>query len=282
MQTIKRSMHATRKREILRLDFESLGAFARECAEAGVMTKYSHAGQASWWGGDSLSTLATKCVAGETKHVSAAEQMLDQLRDEIEVPRPQWSQSPFGAFPNVGEFLAGEMDCMRLMISDPSQTSPIRIWFDPTSSAAIDHADLVKRGTAVLALTMALSQIRPIELWTYSDLDAHGKGLSLICAKIQTAPLMLSEACFAMCNPGYARGLTYGLAEARMGFNGMWGFGDYCADATERAEIMRECLGASKDDIIIPGISVKDELVKDPLSFIRREIRRHTAMLEEA
>lgn len=282
MQTIKRSTHPTRNRPVLRLDFESLGAFAKECKEAGVSSKYSHGSSASWWGGDSLSTLQDKCISGETKHVAAAEAMLDALRDEIEVPRAQWAPSPFGAFPNVGEFLAGEIDCMRVMSSDPSQTSPVRVWYDPTSSAAISHEDLVKRGTAALALTMALSQIRPVELWTFSDLDATGNGLALICSKIQTAPLMLSEACFALCNPGYARGLTYGLAEARMGFEGMWGFGDYCQDATARAELMRQALGASKEDIIIPGISVKDELVKDPLAFIRREIRRHTAALEEA
>lgn len=282
MQTIKRSIHPTRNRPILRLDFESLGAFARECKEAGVSSKYSHGGSASWWGGDSLSTLEAKCVSGETTHVAAAEALLEQLRDEIEVPRPQWAPSPFGAFPNVGEFLAGEIDCMRLMANDPSQTAPVRVWYDPTSSAAISHEDLVKRGTAALALAMALSQIRPVELWTFSDLDAKRDGLALICAKIQTAPLMLSEACFALCNPGYARGLTYGLAERRMDFQGMWGFGDYCQDATERAELMRAALGAAKEDIIIPGISARDELVKDPLAFIRREIKRHTLALEEA
>lgn len=282
MQPITISRHATRNGKIHRVDYESLGAFMRDCQAAGVASKYSHKGQKEWWGGDALSTLLDKCIAGEEKHIEKAESLLDKLRDEIEIPKPQWNPSPFGAFPDVGAFLAGEIECMRHMASDPNMTAPVRIYYDPTSSAAIDAATLIERGVAALALTMALAQIRPVELWTFSDIDAHGDGLSLITAKIQTNPLMLSEACFALCNPGYARGLTYGLAEMRMGFTGMWGFGDYDLDHDRRTSLMRSALGASPQDIVIPGIHVKDELVKDPLGFIRRELGKFHEVLEDA
>ena len=129
---------------------------------------------------------------------------------------------------------------------------------------------------------MALSQIRPLELWTFSDIDAHGKDHALICTQIQTNPMMLAEACFALCNPGYARGLTYVLAERRMGFQGMWGFGDGCSDADERAPLMALSLGASAQDIVIPGVNYRDELIKNPVEWVRREIQRHVQVLEEA
>ena len=282
MQDIKLSSMPSRKGKIHRIDYDSLGAFMRDCKEAKVASKYSGASQASWWGGDSISKLLDKCISGEDTHIAKAEALLDKLSDDIEIPKPQWNPSEYGAFPNVGSFLAGEVDCMRHIQRDPNMTAPVRIYYDPTSSAAIDATTLVERGVAALALAMALAQIRPVELWTFSDLDANGNGLSLICAKIQTNPLMLSEACFALCNPGYARGLTYGLAEMRCGFHGMWGFGDYDLDKDRRTALMREALGASPEDIVIPGIHAKDELVKDPVGFIRRELQKFHAVLEEA
>jgi hypothetical protein len=274
MQPIQTYLHETRNEKIFRMDYDSMGAFSRDCAASNVARKYSHAGEASWWGGDSMGKLMDKCLCGEETHVAAAEQMLDQLRDEIEIPRPQWTPSAYGAFPDVPAFLAGEIDCMRHMVADPSMTAPVRVYFDPTSSAALDAETLAKRGTAALALTMALAQIRPVELWTFSDIEAKGSDLALICVRLQTNPLMLSEACFALCNPGYARGLTYGLAEVRVGFTGGWGFGENHMDTEKRAAMMRQALRASPQDIVIPGAHYADELVKDPLGFIRRELAR--------
>lgn len=283
MQPIRTYQIPSRKgRKIERCDYDSMGAFRRDLQEAKVASRYSGASQSSWWGGDSFSQLMERTIHGDERHIHQAQAYLDQIQDELEIPKPQWSPSPFGAFPSVPAFLSGEIDCMRHLISDPDASAPVRVFFDPTSSAVIDAKDLQKRGSAALALTMALAQIRPVELWTFSDLDAHGDGMSLISVKIQTAPLMLSEACFALCNPGYARGLTYGLAEVRMGFQGMWGFGEYCSDAVEREALLREALGAAPLDVVIPGISYQDELVKDPVGFIKRELARHQRQLEQA
>ena len=281
MKPIKRYRNAKRGRDVHRVDFESLGELMRDCKEAGVASSRM-AGSSSWWGGDSISKLLDRCIAGDERRIGEAERLLDKLREEIEIPKPQWQASQWGAFPSVPDYLSGEPDCMRMMAWDPNQTAPVKVWFDPTSSAAIGHEDLAKRGTAVLALVMGLSQIRPVELWTFSDLDAYGKDHALITAKIQTNPLMLSEACFALCNPGYARGLTYSYAERRMDFQGYWGFGDYCEDAGERVETMRASLRADPMDVVIPGINRHDELLQNPLEWVRREIRRHTQVLEQA
>ena len=283
MQPIKKYTIASHPHQtIQRIDYESLGAFMRDCNDAKVAAQYTHTSQALWWGGDSMSTLLDKCLSGDDTHIAQAEALLDKLQDDIEIPKFQWNPCEYGAFPNVGSFLAGEVDCMRHIQRDPNVTAPVRIYYDPTSSAAIDSDTLVRRGVAALALTMALAQIRPVELWTFSDLDSAGDGLSLICAKLQTNPLMLSEACFALCNPGYARGLTYGLAEVRCNFQGMWGFGNNDHDEKRRTKLMREALGASPEDIVIPGIHLHDELVKDPLGFIRRELKKYHEVLEEA
>lgn len=282
MKDIQTYRHEARKATVRRVNYDSLAEFARDCRSAGVPSHYSGAGDADWWGGDSLSALLGKCLSGEERHIPKAEALMELLREEIEIPRATWSPSAHGAFPDVGSFLAGEVECMRHMRSDPSATTPVRIYFDPTSWAGIAASDLVERGVAALALTMALAQMRPVELWTYSDLDSNGSDLALICAQIQTNPLMLSEACFALCNPGYARGLTYGLAERRMGFQGMWGFGDWDSDPKSRAELMRQALRASPDDVVIPGAGERDELIKDPVGFIRRELARHRQALEFA
>ena len=119
MKEIRSYAHPTRKNcKVLRLDLNSLGELRDECNLAGV-SHYSHAGQSDWWGGDSLNKLLDRCLSGDERYIDAAEQLLDQLRTEIEIPRPQWQQSAWGAFPSVPDFLSGEPDCMRQMAFDP-------------------------------------------------------------------------------------------------------------------------------------------------------------------
>ena len=172
MKDIQTYRHETRRATVRRVNYSSLAEFASDCRLAGVVKNYTHAGESTWWGGDSMGTLLDKCLSGEERHIAKAESLIEQLREEIEIPRSTWSPSAYGAFPDVGSFLAGEIECMRHMQSDPSATTPVRIYFDPTSWAGIDASDLVERGVAALALTMALAQMRPVELWTYSDLDS--------------------------------------------------------------------------------------------------------------
>ena len=278
MKTIEKYKNSMRGRYVYRLEFDSVVALREECLSSNF--KKNAINDPSWWGGDSIDTLLNKCLSGDERYIKQAEDLLDYLREEIEIPRPAWQASSFGAFPVVADYLAGEIDCLRYLHLDNQQTTPVKIWYDPTSSAVISADDLIKRGTAVLALCMALSQIRPIELWTFSDIDAYSQDHALICTKIATNPMMLAEACFALCNPGFARGIVYNLAKTRMDFNGLWGFGDYCDDFNERVEVMKKSLKASDLDIIIPGAQYKDELIKDPLSWVKREIRRHCTEME--
>jgi len=77
-----------------------------------------------------------------------------------------------------------------------------------------------------------------------------------------------------LCNPGFVRCLLYGYAEKTMGFGGMWGFGDYCADATERARVMADSLQARPTDLVIPGISARDDMVKDPIGWVNKQLSK--------
>jgi hypothetical protein len=267
---IETTKNALRGRKVLTARFDSCGAFADACRSLKAGTD----AHASWWGGDSRSALLGKCEAGDDRFVAPAMALLEKINAEIEIPRPQWQPSVYGAFPNVPEALAGEIECMRHLQLPQEESTPIRIYYDPTSSAAIDAKDLQSRGCAALALVMALSAIRPVELWCFSDLDAHGTDHANVMVKIQSAPLMVSEACYMMCNPGFARCLMYGYAEKTMGFHGMWGFGDHCEDATARARLMAASLNASPQDLVIPGISVRDEMVKDPVGWVNRQLAR--------
>lgn len=280
MKEITKYTNKLRNKKVHRIDFNSLGELKKDCINANIHKSHM-ASYADWWGGDSINKLLDRCIAGDDRYTKQAEDLLEHLREEIEIPRPSWHASAWGALPNVPDFLCGEVDCMRMINYDNSQSAPIVVYFDPTSSAAISHSDLAKRGVAVLALCMALSQIRPLELRTFSDIDAFGDEHALITAKIQTNPLMISEAAFALCNPGYARGLTYCLANVRLGFEGMWGFGDHCEDYAQRVKIMSASLKANEQDIVIPGANKLDDLIKNPVAWVKREINRHVKILEE-
>ena len=267
---IETTKNNLRGRKVLTARFDSCGDFADAC----VSLKAGPDAHASWWGGDSRSELLKQCSFGDNRHVAAAEALLSKINAEIEIPRPQWQPQVFGAFPVVPEALAGEIECMRMLSSPEEESSPVRVFYDPTSSAVIDAKDLQARGCAALALVMALSAIRPVELWVFTDLDSNHRDHANVMVKVQTSPLMVSEACYMMCNPGFARCLLYGYAEKTMDFSGMWGFGDHCEDATERARVMADSLRASPSDLVIPGISARDQMVKDPVGWVNNQLEK--------
>ncbi len=130
---------------------------------------------------------------------------------------------------------------------------------------------MAQRGTAILALVMALADMRPVELWTYTAMDGgeYRVGYSNIMIRINSAPLCLSEACYALTSGGLCRNLTYDFARHHTGFTGGW------CERHESEESLREMVGASPQDLLIRAADEKDKaLFADPIKWVNDHLER--------
>ena len=239
------------------------------------------------WTGETWHEASTYARTGRLTHVAAAEKLLQQIESHVEAPKAEWINDRFGAFPNVPAFLQGQQECMRRRVQAPNDRAPIRIFVDLVSSAGIDHEILAKRGVAYLALAMALTNERPVELFALIPLGNHESG-TIVAVKIPSQPLDLAVACNALTSTGMIRGLGYSWCQTQRapGAGGYydWAFGEYPQGEQGRARYiarMRDCLQASPSDVITAPAFLNDEAVTDPVAFVQRSLAEYAAHSEE-
>jgi hypothetical protein len=248
-----------------------------------VKGRRMYEGHGTSWAGRTINQALRDAECGDTHLVPAAEALISQLECSVEAPRSTWAPSRAGAYPVVPEALAGFPDAMRRRVPAYDDRSPLRVVIDLTSSAAISHEALEKRGTAYLALAMFLSNERPVTLEAVTGLGGYGQTACFLVTTIPAQPLDLAVACSALTSAGFSRLLGYDLIHV-LGkhISGSWPwsvqpFGDAAATFVERE---RAVLGLGPDDILAPPAHLRDPAVKDPVGFVRRAIEEHAARQE--
>lgn len=233
----------------------------------------------SWIGGSALDA-AKMCSTGDDRLVAEAEKMLDLFQVSAPTLRPEWSASVFGAYPMVPDALGGNPESMRRLTQVGTDFAPIRLFIATTSSGGINHEQLTKRGTALLALTMILSAIRPVELYAIATMegdktatraDKVDAGACLLVTRINSQPLDLATACHVLTSVALDRGVTHKLGLDH-GFRGGWSWGMDPSTAKAR-EKLGAALDATHRDIVVPGAWLYDQTVTDPIGYVRKELR---------
>lgn len=263
--------------------FDSISALRQKAIDLDCMRAY--AASDSWVGETMAETLKWSEI-GNRALVPEAEKLLSQLDTQIETPRRSWEPAPAGAFCVVPDVLAGLPTYMRRLRDNPSEHAPITILAISTSSGGIDAKILMKRGTAILALVMVLSQSRPISLHSVSILDGHidESGESVLCTRIETAPLDLSMATYALTSAGFARRMNYSISYKLDKSGGCWptnfryghptggGYYDYLA-ATLSPD--------PNQTLVIGAAQLNDQLITAPVAWINDQVRRFTQDQED-
>jgi hypothetical protein len=234
-----------------------------------------------YWTGETWRETVQRAVHGTVKHVPAAEKLLDRAMFAIDTPHHEWVAAVAGAFPIVPEVLAGRPDPMRRKVLATRDSNPLRIFVDMTSSGGITTSDLLQRGVAYLALAMALSTVRAVELYVMSALGGDGisapTGVNVIA--VPANPLDMATACNAMTSTGLCRGIGYSWCHEKGGTDGCWGWGEYPSNERGRkryVQNMRTVLGGSETDLIVPPAFLYDEAIRNPLEFLKRSVAEHT------
>lgn len=251
--------------------FDSIAEFAR--ASEKTYTPYGASKADVWWNdGQVHSKTFQMALVGDDSLVADAEAMLEKINRDVECPHNEWQRGVYGAYPIVPEFLAGSPDPMRRLVTVPNESSPMRIFVDLNCSAGFSAKDLLKHGTAILALMMRLEMVRPIELVLVCALPRRN---TKILVKVNSKPLSLSEACFGLCRVAFCRNLMFGYATAKDG-----GFSDRIID-TERE--LRRYLGdlVSPGDLVVRGPHIADPIMTDPIKWINEMLDVYLGEKEE-
>jgi hypothetical protein len=211
------------------------------------------------------------CIEGDNSFVAPAEKLMDKLDASIEVSTASWQPSMNGAYPVVPEFLAGTPTCMRQRVHEETECAPIAIYVGVACSSAISAEQMRNRGTAILALLMKLQVIRPIELYIVEE--SGGKEDCFSVVRIESKPLNLSTAGFALCHVGFVRHVLYTVANNKVGFTGQWPM-MYKSEGYEA--YLRSELGMKDNDLFVKAAYIGDPLLKDPIAWVNAQVERFT------
>ncbi len=157
-------------------------------------------------GGLTYEEAKVKAIQGDDTNVAQAQALIERIEHETpETPVSAWVPNVFGAFPCVPEYLAGNPFCMRSRVSVADESNPIALYVPISAMAVVSAETIVQRGLACLALTLRLQSYRPVELYLY-----HGWEDDILqVIKVETRPLALDTACFAMTSAAFLRKLCF-------------------------------------------------------------------------
>jgi len=258
--------------------YDSIAAIRKDWLAHGKANGY---GNGNAWYGETKDETVRRSLQGDTSLVARAETMLAELDTAVETPRRQWERSPAGAFCSVPDLLAGLPTPMRRQVYVPNDRAPLTLLVSTTCSGGISADVMQRRGIVILALTMALARIRPISLHVLATMDGYG-GETVFTAQINTTPLDLATACYALTSVGFARRITYELARGLNGFTGAWPKGYGYGNPKVYNDALVPRLGYDpKDTLLIPAAELHDRMLQWPIEWVNEQIARFTSAQEE-
>ncbi|RPJ64161.1 MAG: hypothetical protein EHM23_00880 [Acidobacteria bacterium] len=216
---------------------------------------------------------------GDETYVDRANALVDQIAAEVEIPRSVTRRSVQGFRPNVPAFIRGEPRDMWRRVKIKEDRSPIRVFVGLTSSAMIDEDDLIKRGCAIAAFAIAMSNVRPVIITPYVCLGSSrytGRGTRnmLLSWDISTQPLILSEL-MAVTRPEVTRHI--GIEACRQLFGPIaQDDPSFHSDSFSEAK-MRVHLNAKPDDLYLPSIHASDPILNNPVKWVNDQVNKYTS-----
>jgi hypothetical protein len=216
---------------------------------------------------------------GDETYVDKANELVDQIAAQVEIPRSVTRRSVQGFRPNVPAFIRGEPRDMWRRVKVKEDRSPIRVFVGLTSSAMISEDDLIKRGCAIAAFAIAMSNVRPVIITPYVCLGSSrytGRGVRnmLISWDISTQPLIMSEL-MSVTRPEVTRHI--GIEACRQLF-GRIAEDDpsFHSDSFSEPK-MRAHLNAKPSDLYLPSIHASDPILNNPVQWVNEMVERYSS-----
>ena len=250
-----------------------------------------------FYGATTFAQAVARCAMGHDQCVPRATELLGKLENSVAVSTTAFESSVAGVIPSVPEYLAGDPESMFDQVSHQSDAAPLTIYVDMASSASISADAFMKRGIAILALTMMLSQVRPVNLNLFScggccathrtpAMVEAKEDYSIVVARIETAPLDLARAAFAMTDVAVPRRLFYAAQQELCGFDGLWptlrGAERGATTSPEYIGRLKSILQTDGETLLIPAISALDPdckmMLDEPVEWLNGKLIEYAGM----
>jgi hypothetical protein len=151
---------------------------------------------------------------------------------------------------------------------------------DLASSMGIPKDNILQRGIVLLALVRMLVEHRSVELWVGTSLSCfhNGKPVSGTAAwRIDTTPLDLARSSFHIADPSMSRVFGYAMCETLFDRH-------LSGDNRQYEEMMaglKETAGWS-EVLMIPKIHIYDQMVTDPVGWVKNAMRKYVPQGDES
>lgn len=228
---------------------------------------------------------------GHTKYLDAAQRIMSQLGDAqvFTSSVPVLRADVAGIIPNVPGLLAGHPQGMfaRHFEESPSLAAPMSLYVETTVSAAVSHDQLIKRGVAMMAFTLAMEAMRPVDLYTVSFCShSSAPGEYGVVCKIASRPMDIGRAVYMLTDPSFNRRLAFtawghlsGTGDSHDSFPWITSGGPSDGDYVNK---IREIIGLEPDDVFIKGGYITDKLMlSDPVQWVKNMIAQHGGAKDE-
>lgn len=232
--------------------------FERECRKSPYFSK-----EPSFCGWKLGEETALCLRNGDWDAVKRADRMLAKIEalTNVETSAYRTIAAIAGGAPNVPAHLSNSPLAMRQRRRVIDDLNPITIVVDIVTSGGISHDKIERRGAAILALVRLVGEVRPVSLHVTAGMKS-GRQNTFLSAIIDTAPLDLSRAAFALCAPEFQRRVCFGIHDEitrkrtgeASGGTIRWAFGDYTWQTREFPRLMGRLIGGGGDTVLgIPG-----------------------------
>ena len=217
------------------------------------------------WAGGSWNEAKGRARNGQQSRVKRSDDLLAKIESLNDFVSSSFevAASVTGGVPCVPAMLAGHPASMRMRRRTVSAMAPLAIIVDSTVSASITSATIERRGAAVLALVRILSALRPVSLYITAGLQSSGE-TSLISVPINTAPLDLARAAWALSSPDFLRKSCFGVHSDHAEFDHAihWAFANHTWQTTEYPAWFAEQIGMP-DFLPVTGVFSGTEFKSD-------------------
>ena len=249
---------------------------------------YGHGSKRSEWdAGVGYREAIRRTREGDPSLVGQYADKVDRMVSEFKMhdeQRAAYVPSVAGSRVVVPEYLGGSPMCMRRRQKRDIQTRSVNIYVNTTCHAVVPADNMLKRGASILALLefLQMSQVS-VELYLTAELGAAREHDYIQVIHVESHPLDLSQAAFAIAHPAFARQITYAMASAKVGFTGSfpysWDGGDRSrqwgrGEAGTYEPKLRAAVGMQPQDIYIPMPGMwTSEIMDSPETWLENRIR---------
>ena len=226
------------------------------------------------------------------RHMRAARELVDSIdasyRDR---DKEHWQPSPFGAYPVVPDYLAGDPFSMRIKHRDEDNTAPIRYYIEAVVSGGTSTYELERRAAGLAALIMRTVEERPVELYALIALHNQRGGGSagdIGVVPITTHPIDLHSTIAAFATREFCRCMAFTNAEQATGVdsnNCDWLFGhpEGAYNRNLRERHFRKALNMEPQDVLMQGgyLTDAEEFGSDPVKWVHKQIEKQRSLDDE-